>query len=843
MRIAVIATSAILAFFARADIYVLDFGFPAGIHPECGWSGSPAAFADVLTSLAKTTIVPAEKMKDVLERAGAEDLLVVPCGSAFPADACAALTNFFARGGSFLSAGGYAFDRPLKKTEDGWKFDKTLHVNKRYGLFRDCLKTEPTQIGAFDPSFLLENVVCTRLAMEQSGILPDVSIGGPVSGFAAVGVLGENGHGYAQNSCTWRPILETYGADGKSRGPAGAFIRHYAGVFKGSQWAVFGVMDRDVFAGSAKALLAAVAGRLLERLSLAETTTGYACYRVGETVELKTLVANFGKSAKDVSVRFTLRDGTGRMLCTVETNVTATAGSTTPVSLHWPVTGDCGDFVAFSAELRAGGRLADREENAFSVWREETIRKGPVLSIDGALFAIDGKRKFAVGAQTYWGQVRPYTARSPKEMSADFAMMREYGFRWVRLFLPWDSEAQKRISDSAVLLAQKHGMVIYHTQQWMDPAADDEALARQNTRIGEIAMRYRDVPGFAIDICNEPRIAGMRPSSEAVDKLKRWVDTNFAAAEKVRPGVILSVGHSQGWCIGSQKSTKDPPISVLDVPFTDRHYYGPWGDMFQDLKDMDMRAIGKPLILAECGAKCHPTWAKVNMDRIGDTEERYDARFKCYAVHCFGLGCSAMLAWCWRDPMEGCFPCGIMHQTRVPRKAARTLVKMVKVFGEHELAANPPDVVVRMAEMPRMRDDDGRKACIGRTYAVDRVLRYWGANWSKITERALGKVCGAKLVIDPEALDTTDEIALRAEIGRRLRTTGCTLARMDGDDEDAFYFRVPEAGGSTAWTCWNPRTDKTAVMRRGATAVVIPPLGVGFIRVDRAGAVICTETF
>ena len=843
MRVAVLATSLILAIFTRADIHVLDFGFPSGPHPECGWSGDPVAFADVLAPLAKTTIVPAEKMKDVLERAGSDDMLVVPCGSAFPADACAELTNFFARGGALLSSGGYAFDRPLRKTDGGWTFDKTLHINKRHGLFRDCLKTEPTQTGAFDPSFLLEDVVRMCLAPSQFGILPNVSIEGPVSGFAAVGVLGENGHGYAPNSCTWRPILETCGSDGKSRGPAGAFIRHYAGVFKGSQWAVFGVTDRDIFAGSAKALLAAVARRLLERFSLAETTTEYACHRVGETVELKTLVVNFGKAARAASVSFTLRNGMGRTLGTLSTNVVATACSVTPVSLRWPVTEDCGDFVEFIAELRAGGRIADREENGFSVWKEETIRKGPVLSIDGTLFAIDGRRTFTVGAQTYWGQIRPYTARSPKEMSADFAMMREYGFRWARLFLPWDSEHQKRISDSAVLLAQKHGIVIYHTQQWMDSAADDAALAKQNARIAEIAARYRDVPGFAIDICNEPRLSGMGPSPEAADKMKRWVDTNFEAAEKARPGVILSVGHSQGWCMESVKSTKDPPVSVLDVPFTDRHYYGPWGDMFQDLKDMDMRAIGKPLILAECGAKCHPTWAKVNMDRIGDTEERYDARFKCYAAHCFGLGCSAMLAWCWRDPMEGCFPCGIMHQTRVPRRAARTLAKMAKAFGEHELAANPPDVVVRMAEIPRMRGGAGRKTCIGRTYAVDRALRYWGANWSKITERALGKVRGVKLVIDPETLDTKDETALRTEIGRRLRAAGCALARMDGDDRDAFYFRIPGNDGSMAWVCWNPQTGKAVFMRRGSATVDVSPLGVGFIRIGRDGTVLRMEKF
>ena len=50
--------------------------------------------------------------------------------------------------------------------------------------------------------------------------------------------------------------------------------------------------------------------------------------------------------------------------------------------------------------------------------------------------------------------------------------------------------------------------------------------------------------------------------------------------------------------------------------------------MFRDLKDVDMRALGKPLTMPECGAKCHPTFVKEDPWRMGDTDEAYTARFR-----------------------------------------------------------------------------------------------------------------------------------------------------------------------------------------------------------------------
>jgi hypothetical protein len=48
------------------------------------------------------------------------DILVLPYGPSFPAPARKTLVTFLSRGGSFFSAGGYAFDNPLLKSSRGW---------------------------------------------------------------------------------------------------------------------------------------------------------------------------------------------------------------------------------------------------------------------------------------------------------------------------------------------------------------------------------------------------------------------------------------------------------------------------------------------------------------------------------------------------------------------------------------------------------------------------------------------------------------------------------------------------------------------------------------------------
>ena len=480
--------------------------------------------------------------------------------------------------------------------------------------------------------------------------------------------------------------------------------------------------------------------------------------------------------------------------------------------------------------------MIDREPGAFVVWSPSVIAAGPKLTQAGSRFALDGRPGFWMGAQTYWGQTRPTVARSPMSFNRDFRQMRAMGLRFTRLFLPWTCEEDKRISDACVQLAQKHGIVIYHTQQSIDPMAEGEAFARQTAHFREIAVRYRDVPGFMVDIRNEP-VMKLPPSWDSAKRMRHWLTSCRAAAREGRPDVLVSVGWSQGWAGGTV--SKDPAWCTLDLDFTDRHYYGPPDRMFRDLKDVDMRALGKPLTMPECGAKCHPTFVKEDPWHHGDTDETYTARFRNLVSHAFGLGATALLSWHWRDPMEGLFPCGMVHATGVPRPTAALFSRMARTFGKLRLAENPPDVVIRLREEPRMAQDT-RMAYLERAYAVDAALKYWGANWSKVTESAMGK-CAVRLVLDPEALPTDDAAALRRVVGEKLRAAGCAFTRRAEDPETLETFRVP-GEGATGWVFWNGG-ESPVEARRGGHVVTVLPGHAGYLQIASDGTLQAREEF
>lgn len=706
-------------------------------------------------------------------------------------------------------------------------------INARRGRVGDAMQIEPTQINAFDPSYELGEVSRIATGATTAPSMSPLELNGRFSGFAAVAQLGINGHGCSDNRCCLRPILESWSSDGSYRGPAASFVHHFAGTFKGSSWAIFGIDSADLFARDSKAtgeFLREVAARILRRLSLNGTTTSLACYRVGEKAVLKASVGNFGAEAKNVVVRFTLKDEAGGTLAVVKKPLAAAKGANTPVSCEWSVEKSAPDYVAFTAELVGrGGRVYDREDGAFTVWNEKVLSGGPRLEIKDGHFAIDGRVGFWMGAQTYWAQVRPTTAVSPLVFNRDFGQMRRSGLRFTRLFFPWRNEEDKRFSDACVQLAQKHGLVIYYTQQRVDAMATGKALEEQNAVFREIAARYRDVPGFMIDVRNEPMMT-LPPSWESARQMRRWLETSRSAARDGRPGTFVSVGWMQTW--GGGEKSDDPAWCTLGMDFTDRHYYGDRARMHRELKDVDMRALGKPLVLGECGAKCHPTF--VETANQGENEEDYATRFRCLAAHAFGLGATAMLAWHWRDPPEGCFPCGLVHGNGVPRLAASAVARAAEVLGSAELADNPPDVAILLCEEPRMKDE-GRNAYIEKSKLLDDALLHWGANWSKISECAIGE-CKVKLVLDPDTLPTDDWSALRKAVGEKLRAAGCAIARRDGDPDELRAFRVPVKGGATAWLFWNNGDAPIEASREGRRVVVRPGRAM-YMRVSKTGKV------
>lgn len=714
-------------------------------------------------------------------------------------------------------------------------------INTRTAHIRDAIHPEAKQIGVFDPSFELRSVAEMRPDPMAAGVLPPRNpVKGAFTGLSAVAQLGVNGHGFGPNRCCWRPILECVDAAGRPRGHAGAIVRHHSGTFAGSGWAIFGVDNANLFDPadpSARAWTVALAKSLVARRFLCNTSAEYACYRVGETMRLVADVANFASAPFSASVVFTLSDEQGRAVATVKKPVSAPNGKATRVIGEWTVPKDAPDFMHLTAELVQDGaapQVVDREKGAVVVWNDSVVARGPKMRKDGLRLTIDGESRFFMGCQTFWGQHMSVTASSPLSFYNDFRQMRSFGLRWTRCFLPFRDEKEKRDSDAVVQLAQKFGIVLYHTPN-LSNTRDAEKLADENRTISEIASRYLAVPGLAIDICNEPSMKEP-PSRSATDAQRHWAKTNYDSAKKVRPDLPVSVGWSQGWAGGS--STKDPQVASLDLDFTDRHYYGNPKKCVQEMKDVDLRVIGKPVLMGECGAKNHPTFKSSDPWGMGDDDEGYDYRFRYLVSHMFGSGATALLSWHWRDPIEGLFPCGLVHPTGVPRPTAHLFGKMARAFGRLTLVDNPPDVVVLIDEEVRQRAVPERAAAIAAAHRVDEELQWWGANWSKLTSSMEASIpSGVKLTIRPEKMDAK---GLRDEVGRLLKESGAFFTRCAEDPETLETFRVPGAG-ATGWVFWNGGSDAVEAKRDGAS-VKVGPKRIGYLQVASDGKVeVCEE--
>lgn len=653
-------------------------------------------------------------------------------------------------------------------------------INTRRARIRDAMWPKATQIGAFDPSFPLRDVARTALAPEAAGILPTLDLPGPVGGWSAVAMLGLNGHGFGPNHARWLPVLECYDSAGRSRGHAAAIIRHFGGAYSGSSWAIFGVNDRDLFSADSpvlKTLLPPLLTQLLRRYFIHETTTGYACYRRGETAEFKTTLSNYGDNEISTVVRFTLKDEAGAVLARWDHPTTLGPMANHIVTQAWPVPADAPDYLDFSAELWEDGRCLDREEGAVVIWTPAIIARGPKLSKDGLMLSIDGRRRFHMGCQNYWGQHNSVTARSPRAFNRDFKQMREHNLRWSRCFLPIRSESDARISDAIVQLAQKHGIVLYHTPN-LSNTVEEGTLAAQRQSAADIGRRYRDVPGLAMDICNEPSMKFAAPGFEQAlgyapkpdgawsdpqvygtwrlvsDAQRRWAQNSRDAAKTEKPELPVSVGWSQGWAGGS--ASKDVQLASLDLDFTDRHYYGPPSAFPGHVKDVDLRVLGKPLIVGECGAKNHPTFKAEDPWRNGDDDESYSRRFLYLVHHAFGFGATALLSWHWRDPMEGIFPCGIIHQSGTPRPTAALYSDMARVFGTLELADNPPDVVLLLPDY--LRHTPKRGTLTEAAHHATDALLWHGANMSTLPDSLANELpASVKLVIYPLPYVVSDQ--------------------------------------------------------------------------------------
>lgn len=695
-------------------------------------------------------------------------------------------------------------------------------------------------INVFFPYYHYEDVERFANDPESEGLFPRFDMRGRFSGWDASAMLTEANSGHAPGCLELRPLVSGYDGDGRRHGLAGSIVRHYGDAFKGGSWAIFGVESDDLFGTAANdAFLRATVDALLEPVWLSELHPRYVTARVGETAKFIVNLRNWGTEEPDGEVVFSLTDEEGRTALEKTVSVRAKVGCT-EVSCEWPVGSEARDYYDLKAEYRRGGRTIDRTWDALAVWKPETVAKGPVLKRDGTLFTIDGKARFALGAQPMMARTQDHAGRSARHQHEEFRQMHEAGLRFARSFWgfgfakashgSYETEQLIRSMDATVLYAQKFGIVLYFNPSCVNtiPGIDQgDALATEAKWQRYFAERYRDVPGFMIDIRNEavlPMKSG-RSRAEHAAWFRHWAAEVAAAIWEVRPDLPVSTGWCQGWCAHSSSRMQDPPSCNEPLNFTDCHYYGPGIDFCEEIKKVDRRVLGYPAVVGEFGCAFNPEGIPRQHEYVDNaTAER---RYVRQALRAFGLGYMLCCNYGWVDQIQGKLSFSFLQRDFYPRPCFSVYQKLNRTLSRLELRQNPPDAVVLISRTRLSEDRKAADAARGGYNLLASTLAWCGANFSCVPEEEAGKLpTDLKLVLKSSDFESLaqgmDVPAARKAVLAALKRSGAFHTRRAEDDEELETYYVPGREGG-AWVFWNDGFDRTVTTERAGQRVRIEP--------------------
>lgn len=369
-------------------------------------------------------------------------------------------------------------------------------INAHYGKPEDGLVISPTQLTVFSPDQPFSG---RRLVADEELLRGRWVSDGEVVGYEATAQLRQNAR--------WLPLVTVQDDFGRFAGVAGALVRHFGGPFTDSTWAIFGVTNRDLFAGKPGQTLLRRVLRLLRAGVFAESVgSSYAAYERGETAQLHLEVRNSLGAAQSVEVLWQLRSPEGALVAQRRDSVQVASGSKSRLEWNWLVPQSAPDFVVVRVAITRGNLTIDRIESGFCVKDANVLLNGVQLTYQDNAFTLtypdrSTRRVMLLGTDTYgnWFLSRSH---NPLTWFREVRLMRDYGLHIYEnlQYHPQGyrfTEAQWRQLDAVVQISQRFGLpYMAGLLIGQDVVVDDATLAQQAEMCRQFAARYRHVPGL-----------------------------------------------------------------------------------------------------------------------------------------------------------------------------------------------------------------------------------------------------------------------------------------------------------------------------------------------------------
>lgn len=830
-------------------------------------TADPAMLAGTLTKAGfGVTLLKSGDMADpkILTRSNF-DCLILPYGSSYPDAASDSFKAYLKSGGTFLSMGGYAFDIACAPDASGRMVPVSSVVtaqdvangvtaakwlNTRNGVYGDTLQLQPDQIGVFDPTFHLNWASGMRAADSQYVIPASMKANVNLKGYAACSMLGSGSPVFPVKWGRHIPIVKAYDSLGRYRGDVGSIAMNYDGPYAGSAWGFFGVTNKNLFAVKGVMLphLPAIMDSLITRAFLHSLSSDLACYKDGETVKISCKAVDLGQRAFTGKVRFAIIDRAGKKVYSPEPiSISAKPGTTETISTEFSPKTFGSDLYRVTAELIIDGKTADSMETGFAAYSSAVTAGGFDLNLKDNYFR-DGDRTVFLSGTNHTGAIFCPGDEDPLIWDRDLARMNENGLNTLRIlhFSPFLSDnpsaggvkpldlkidklpiAIERQLDALMQLSQKHKIILFLSiHDWMNQDLSDAELAAQRHFAELIADRYKDSPGFMIDIQNEPYIEyrNAARSDELPHVVTRWNDylraryttdealksawpitppetsigsvpyrtgtdnwhdirsydaeifrnqlgvlwaqENYAGAKKGNPNGLAAVGFlPEYWALNK--------ILCIDgLDFANFHTYSPIDRIRADIKLFDRRFQGKSVSIGEFGSLVDHDKRNHGLD---SSTQDYNW-FLLVGHYLFGSGGSFMENWDWKDMNGNVFPWGINYSCGGPRKTILDAYRNQSLLFRQSRPVYQSSKVYMVIPVDQMIG--GKKDLLdGALYTFVDSMLATHADFAMIDDRHLDQLpSSAKLLVYPFPFSIPDkayaQIKSFVERGGILAVTG-----------------------------------------------------------------------